>query len=133
MVKNVYYSTYLGGSGDELYYSGFVYNSRTLGLLPHVKEEAIICGITRSNDYPVTSDALMNANPSNKGTGWWNTSATITKLDYFGSKVLYATYYGGSNYEVPGANKLKRISCYTNILYGGFYFLFRLSDYQRGI
>ena len=117
--QNVYYSTYLGGSGDELYYSGFVYNSN-VRIAANVKEEAIICGITRSNDYPVTSDALMNANPSNKGTGWWNTSATITKLDYFGSKVLYATYYGGSNYEVPGANKLKRISCYTNILYGGF-------------
>lgn len=117
--QNVVYSTYIGGSGDELYYSGFIYNSN-VRVAANVREEAIVCGITRSNNFPVTSDALMTSNPSSVGSTWWNTAATITKLDYKGEKLLYGTYYGGSNYEVPGANKLKRISCYTNILYGGF-------------
>lgn len=117
--QNVYYSTYLGGSGDELYYSGFIYNSN-VRIAANVREEPIICGITRSNDFPITNDALQKTNPSSVGGGWWNTSATIVKLDWTGSNLLYGTYYGGSGYEVPGANKLKRISCYTNILYGGF-------------
>lgn len=117
--QNVYYSTYLGGSGDELYYSGFIYNSN-VRIAANVREEPIICGITRSNNFPVTADALRLTNPSSTGGGWWNTSATIAKLDFTGSKLLYGTYYGGSGYEVPGANKLKRVSCFTNILYGGF-------------
>lgn len=117
--QNVIYSTYLGGSGDELYYSGFIYNSN-IRIAANVREEAIICGITRSTDYPVTADALMLTNPSASSASYWNTAATITKLDFTGSKLLYGTYYGGSSFEVPGANKLKRISCFTNILYGGF-------------
>ncbi|MBR9859656.1 T9SS type B sorting domain-containing protein [bacterium] len=117
--QNVVYSTYIGGSSDEKYYSGWIYNSN-VSISANVREEAIICGITRSNDFPVTGDALMTSNPSSTGAGgWWNTSATITKLDFLGAKLLYGTYYGGSSYEIPGANKLKRTSCYTNILYGG--------------
>ena len=117
--QNVHYSTYLGGSGDELYYSGFIYNSN-VRIAANVREEPIICGISRSTDFPVTADALFSTNPSSSSGGSWNTSATITKLNFLGSKLLYGTYYGGSSFEVPGANKLKRISCYTNILYGGF-------------
>jgi len=117
--QNVYYSTYLGGSGDELYYSGFIYNSN-VRIAANVREEPIICGISRSSDFPVTSDALYSSNPSSSSAGYYNSSATITKLDFQGSNLLYGTYYGGSSYEVPGANKLKRVGCYTNILYGGF-------------
>ncbi len=117
--QNVVYSTYLGGGSDELYYSGFIYNSN-VRIAANVREEAIICGISRSSNFPVTSDALMKNNPSSSTGGYWNSSATISKLNYLGSDLLYGTYYGGSSYEVPGANKLKRISCYTNILYGGF-------------
>ncbi len=117
--QNVIYSTYIGGSGDEMYYSGFIYNSN-IRISANVREEAIICGISRSNNFPVTSDALMTSNPSTSGGGWWNSAATITKLNYTGDQQLYGTYFGGSSFEVPGANKLKRISCYTNILFGGF-------------
>jgi gliding motility-associated-like protein len=118
--QNVYYSTYLGGSSQEIYYSGSIYNSN-VRIAANVKEEPIICGISRSNDFPVTADALQKTNPSsNIGWGGWNSSATITKLSNDGSKLLYGTYYGGSNFEVPGAIKLKRISCFTTILYGGF-------------
>lgn len=118
--QNVYFSTYLGGSGDELYSSGFIYNSN-VRIAANVREEPIICGISRSNNFPVTNDALRKTNPSNNNLGsGWNSSTTISKLDSRGAALLYGTYYGGSGFEVPGANKLKRQSCYTNILYGGF-------------
>ena len=116
--QNVAYSTYLGGGSDEKYYSGWIYNSN-VSVSVNVREEPIICGISRSNNFPITADALMKTNPSSVSGGWWNTSAVIAKLDYKGEKLLYGTYFGGSSYEIPGANKLKRISCYTNILYGG--------------
>lgn len=115
----VWYSTYLGGSGDELYSSGFIYNSN-VRIAANIREEAIVCGISRSLNFPVTSDALQTTNPGSGSNNFWNSSATIAKLDYRGEKLLYGTYYGGSGFELPGANKLKRISCFTNILYGGF-------------
>ncbi|NNJ55519.1 MAG: hypothetical protein HKP14_05285, partial [Bacteroidia bacterium] len=90
---NVWYSTYLGGSGDELYYSGFIYNSN-VRIAANVREEAIVCGISRSTNFPVTSDALMTSNPSSVTGGYWNSSATISKLNGNGSNLLYATYYG---------------------------------------
>ena len=117
--QNIRYSTYIGGSNDELYYSGFIYNSN-VRIAVNVREEAIVCGISRSTDFPITSDALYKTNPSAISSGFWNSSATICKLNYLGDKLLYGTYFGGSSYEVPGANRLKRISCFTNILYGGF-------------
>lgn len=116
--QNVYYSTYLGGSGDEVY--SYSWNNSNVRIAANVREEPIICGISRSSDFPVTSDALYSSNPSSSSAGYYNSSATITKLDFLGSKLLYGTYYGGSSYEVPGANKLKRVGCYTNILYGGY-------------
>jgi gliding motility-associated-like protein len=116
--QNVYYSTYLGGSGEEYY--PYWFNSSNVRIAANVREEPIICGVSRSSNFPVTSDALFPTNPSASGSSWYNTSATIVKLDFLGRDLLYGTYYGGSNFELPGVNKLKRISCYTNILYGGF-------------
>ena len=125
--QNVSYSTYIGGSNAEQYWSGWIYNSN-VSISANVREEAIVCGISRSTDFPVTSDALYSNNPSGLGGGFYNTSAVIFKLDYLGKNQLYGTYYGGSNFEIPGANKLRRISCYTNILYGGIYKFVRLSQ-----
>lgn len=117
--QNVVYSTYLGGGGDEyMQYSWF--SKVNVSIAANVREEAIICGLSRSSDFPTTGDALMSTNPSSQVNSYWNTSAVIAKLNYTGSSLLYGTYFGGSQYEYPGANKLKRISCYTNILYGGF-------------
>lgn len=117
--QNVVYSTYLGGSGDE--YTPYSWYSKVnVSIAANVREEAILCGLSKSSDFPVTGDALMTQNPSDQVSWVYNTSAVIAKLNYTGKSLLYGTYFGGSDYEYPGANKLKRISCFTNILYGGF-------------
>lgn len=117
--QNVYYSTYLGGSSDELFYNFSFYNVN-VRVAANVREEAMIIGISRSTNFPTTSDALYKTNPSNAVGGWWNSSAVVCKLDYTGERLLYSTYFGGSNFEYPMAIKLRRYSCFTSVLYGGF-------------
>lgn len=113
---NALYSTYLGGSGNEYYNSGWWFNSN-IKLAANTKDEAIICGYTQSTDFPVTSDALY---PTNTGSGWSAGSAVITKLSMDGDKLVYSTYYGGSAQEFPTAVRVKRTSCVSNIVLGGF-------------
>lgn len=113
---NALYSTYLGGSGNEYYNSGWWFNSN-IKLAANTKDEAIICGYTQSTDFPVTSDALY---PTNTGSGWSAGSAVITKLSMDGDKLVYSTYYGGSAQEFPSAVRVKRTSCVSNIILGGF-------------
>lgn len=118
---NVKYSTFIGGTGDDYFYQGWWYYSYpNIRIAANIREEAIICGISKSTDYPVTSDALQKINKSTWGaSSTWRPSSTIAKLSINGDKLLYGTYWGGSSYEYPGAVKLKRVSCYTSILYGG--------------
>jgi len=118
---NVKYSTFVGGTGDDYFYQGWWYYSYpNIRIAANIREEAIICGISKSTDYPVTSDALQKINKSTWGASTsWRPSSTIAKLSINGDKLLYGTYWGGSSYEYPGAVKLKRVSCYTSILYGG--------------
>jgi len=125
---NVKYSTYLGGSGDDYYYDGYWYYSfPNIRIAANIREEAIVCGLSKSTDYPTTTDALQRTNKSTTGSSsWWRTTSTIAKLNIYGDKLLYGSYWGGSDFEYPGAVKLKRISCYTSILYGG---MTRSEDY----
>ncbi|MCC6721102.1 MAG: gliding motility-associated C-terminal domain-containing protein [Bacteroidia bacterium] len=112
---NVYFSTYLGGSGDDNLWAGYWWNSN-IRIAANVKDEAIIGGVTKSQNYPITSDALQNKNNAKSG---WATNLAITKLSYDGSTILYGTYFGGSYWEYPTALKVKKISCMSSILYGG--------------
>ncbi len=113
---SVYYSTYLGGSGDDYFYTGWFWNSN-IRIAANVKDEPIIGGATKSKDYPVTADALQKTNRATGNT--WATNLAITKLNYDGTKILYGTYFGGSYYEYPTVLKVKKISCMSSILYGG--------------
>jgi hypothetical protein len=73
------YSTYLGGSSSE----------NGLSIAVDAIGNAYSAGIARSNDFPV-----MNAiQPTPAGGG----DAYVTKLDPFGSALVYSTYYGGGN------------------------------------
>ncbi|MFM9944949.1 MAG: hypothetical protein ACKVQB_06915, partial [Bacteroidia bacterium] len=114
---NVYYSTYLGGSGDDMFYPGYYFWNSNIRICANVKDEAIIGGATKSTNYPVTKDALQLTNNAKGNT--WATNLAITKLSWDGSKILYGTYFGGSYYEYPTVLKVKKISCMSSILYGG--------------
>lgn len=112
---NVTYSTYLGGSKNEYIYN-YPYFS-TIKIAANVREEAVICGITASNDFPITSDALQTVNKTQS----WGFGGTlcIAKLSMNGDKVLYGSYFGGSRIEYPGGIRVKRTGCVTNIVFGG--------------
>ncbi|NUM31579.1 MAG: gliding motility-associated C-terminal domain-containing protein [Bacteroidetes bacterium] len=112
---NIYFSTYLGGSGDDFLWAGYWWNSN-IRIAANVKDEAIIGGVTKSQNYPVTTDALQTTNHAKSG---WATNLAISKLSYDGSKQLYGTYFGGSYWEYPTSLKVKKISCMSSILYGG--------------
>lgn len=112
---NVIYSTYLGGSANEYIYN-YPYFS-TIKIAANVREEAIICGITASNDFPVTADALQT---KNKTISWgFGGTLCIAKLSMYGDKLLYGSYFGGSRIEYPGGIRVKRTGCVTNIVFGG--------------
>lgn len=111
------YSTYLGGSGND-YYSPYGWFQSNIKLASNTKDEAIICGISNSFNYPTTSDAFQRNNGLN--TTYWNPSLVIAKLDMYGEKLVYGTYYGGNGYDYPSAVLVKRTSCVSNIVVGGF-------------
>jgi gliding motility-associated-like protein len=114
---NVFFSTYLGGSADDIFWHGSSFWNSNIRICANVKDEAIIGGATKSNNYPITSDAIQLTNNAKGNT--WACNLAITKLSYDGSKILYGTYFGGSYYEYPTVLKVKKISCMSSILYGG--------------
>jgi len=113
------YSTYLHGNGG--YESGGAIATDAAG-------DAFVLGTTGSNDFPITSDAYQTlcrpyvptigvSNPSyaaeiadcdyyiNGGTGYSVVAATlfVVKLNPSGSKILYGTFFGGTDGLTPVA------------------------------
>ncbi|MCX6827698.1 MAG: SBBP repeat-containing protein [candidate division Zixibacteria bacterium] len=79
----ILYSTYLGGSGDDLGWSIAVDNAGC----------AYVIGQTASTDFPTQN----SYQPNQGGTG--NYDAFITKLSANGKSLIYSTYLGGSGNE----------------------------------
>lgn len=71
------YSTYLGGSGEDL----------ALGIAVDGAGQAYVTGQTSSSNFPTVLPIQ-----GNKGGGW---DAFVTKLDPSGSVIAYSTYLGG--------------------------------------
>ncbi len=76
------YSTYLGGSQDDLGQSIAVDSASNVYLT----------GYTSSTDFPI-KNALQ---PANHSSAW---TAFVTKLNTVGSSLVYSTYLGGSDYD----------------------------------
>jgi hypothetical protein len=76
------YSTYIGGSDDDIGYGIAVDN---IG-------NAYVTGYTYSTDYDVTAGAFQTTNGG-------NTDVFVTKLNASGSGLVYSTYIGGSDYD----------------------------------
>ena len=101
------YSTYLGGSMDELPHSMIVNNLN----------ELFIFGTTGSDDYPTTVGCFNNSfnggdgfSPSGLGVTFPNGSDIIvSKLSSNGGGLLASTYIGGTgNDGLNTSQKLKR-------------------------
>ncbi len=76
--SNLVYSTYLGGSADDLGYSITVNGSGN----------AYVTGSTTSTDFPTTNGAYQTSSSG-------GTYAFITELNSSGSTLVYSTYLGG--------------------------------------
>jgi hypothetical protein len=73
------YSTYIGGSGDEV----------GRGIAVDGSGNAYVTGETNSTDYDVTPGAFQTTNE-----GRWD--VFVTKLNATGTALVYSTYIGGS-------------------------------------
>jgi hypothetical protein len=80
--SSVIYSTYLGGSGDEI----------GSGIAVDKKGRIFVTGTTRSSDFPT-------ANGSQTGAGSAET-AFVTGIDPVQNSIFYSSYLGGSGGEV---------------------------------
>jgi len=78
------YSTYLGGSVDDLGDSIVVDSSGN----------AYVTGVTTSNDFPTTPGAFQTTCSGNDCVTW--SDAFVAKLNPSGSALVYSTYLGGS-------------------------------------
>src|SRR5207249_11880137 len=77
------YSTYLGGNSDD----------GANGIAVDSAGNAYVTGYTSSADFPT-----VNALQPTHGEGF--SDAFVAKLDPAGSALIYATYLGGSSYDV---------------------------------
>jgi hypothetical protein len=80
---SIFYSTFLGGSGDEKAY----------GIDLDVAGNAYVTGYTASSNFPTTPDAY---DQTLNGT---NYDVFVSKIDYFGDKLHYSTYLGGTGID----------------------------------
>jgi hypothetical protein len=83
IIDPLVYSTYIGGSGDDLGYAIAVDGSGN----------AYVTGYTASSNYDVTTGAFQTTN----GGSW---DVFVTKLNASGSGLVYSTYIGGSGDDV---------------------------------
>lgn len=115
--QSLIYSTYLGGSGSGLGAvdpgsgpggSGPDYGT---GIAVNAADEAWVVGSTGSNNFPITSDAYevycspyLNSGISAEysGCGGGALSLFIVKLNPTGTSILYGTFFGGTQGEIPG-------------------------------
>jgi len=77
------YATFLGGSD----------NDKGLSIAVDSSGAAYVTGLTKSSDFPTTSDAF----DTSYNGGYWD--AFVVKLDPSGSNLVYATFLGGSSSE----------------------------------
>jgi len=78
------YSTYLGGSGDDL----------SSGIAVDAHGNAYVTGYTNSSNFPTTPRAVQLASAGGPF------DAFVTKLNSLGSALVYSTYLGGGDYDI---------------------------------
>lgn len=79
------YSTYLGGSGEDV----------ASGIAVDAAGNAYVTGRAGSRDFPITPGAFQTTNHAPAEFS----NAFVTKLDPIGSRFIYSTYLGGSGLD----------------------------------
>ena len=82
-LRNMLWSTYLGGTGDDAVYSIDLDSSYNL----------LVCGGTTSHNFPTTSGAYQTAYGGGSADGF------VSKISSDGSRLMSSTYLGSSNYD----------------------------------
>lgn len=82
-LRNLIWSTYLGGSGDDAVYSIDVDSSYNV----------IVCGGTTSADFPTTAGAYQTRYGGGSADGF------VSKISYHGDRLMSSTYYGSPAYD----------------------------------
>jgi hypothetical protein len=102
------YSTYLGPSSPgTAYYGNAADDTRATSIVLDSAGNAYVAGLTRSDAFPVTSNAIqstLSGSLINIGTAhkpkWVRENvladAFVTTLNATGSSLLFSTYYGGT-------------------------------------
>ena len=80
--RTLLFSTYLGGSGDDIAY----------GITVDAEGSVYICGTTDSGNFPTRNPFQASLN------GFW-TDNFICKLDASGTNMVYSSYLGGSFFD----------------------------------
>lgn len=84
------YCTYLGGNQNDAAHS----------LAVNRFGEAIVLGSTRSDDYPVTENAIQPTRA--------NLDSVLTRISADASHIVYSTYFGGKGDHIPEGMVLDR-------------------------
>ncbi|MBR1851126.1 MAG: gliding motility-associated C-terminal domain-containing protein [Bacteroidales bacterium] len=82
-LRNMLWSTYIGGSGDDAVYSIDVDNEYNL----------LICGGTNSTNFPLSPGTFQSTYGGGSADGF------IAKLSYYGDRLLASTYFGSTEYD----------------------------------
>ncbi|MGH9839379.1 MAG: SBBP repeat-containing protein [Blastocatellia bacterium] len=86
--SGIVYSTYLGGSGDDL----------SFGIAVDSDSKAYVTGLTTSLNFP-REKAQQPGFKGSKKAGCLEGDAFVTKLNGTGSDLEYSTYLGGTGYD----------------------------------
>lgn len=82
-LKNLLWSTYLGGTGDDAVYSIDVDTAYNL----------LVCGGTTSSDFPTTEGAWQMSYGGGSADGF------VSKISYNGDRLMASTFVGNSAYD----------------------------------
>lgn len=86
--KKLLFSTFLGGSDNE----------DISCITTDSKNNIFVAGFTRSNNIPVTENAIRKKGENKENSEWWDgTDNYIAKLNEEGTKLLYSSYIGGKS------------------------------------